>query len=101
MSEIPDTPAAAITRARCQYAELVIGGKRTREQLIGGRYARLDPVIEPDGRLNSVQSISPATSGGGSILVVVEALHAETCPALAAERCACGAQRLLEGFVFG
>jgi len=83
------TPAE--TRRRCRYAELVIGKDA----------ARLDPVVTDDGRLNSLQGVSPATARGGYVLVTVEAVHGRGCLALGGAPCDCGAQSQLEGFVFG
>jgi hypothetical protein len=83
------TPAEVI--ARCRYAEIRIG-KDT---------ARLDPIVDDKGRLNSLQSASPPTARGGYVLVIVEAVHGDPCAALAGGACDCGAQKQLEGFVFG
>lgn len=91
MTPIDETPAAKATRARCRYVELVINGRR----------ATMDPVITPDGRLNSCQTIGPAAEGGGYVVGVVEAAHAAGCPALRAGRCGCGAQTQLDALILG
>jgi hypothetical protein len=88
--EPPEPAAVAATRARCARAQIQVGT----------RVADLAPVIEADGRLNSLQSISPRAPGGGFLMAFMEPIHGGTCAAAAAGPCDCGAQALLESFVF-
>jgi hypothetical protein len=86
-----ESAAAARTRAKCKHAEV----------RIGEQYAVMFPIIAPNGTLNSLQSLSPPTEGGGYLLVVVEPIHAEACDTFKKRPCTCGGQLLLEHFVFG
>lgn len=78
------------TRRRCAFAELTIG----RRSIV------LEPVITDAGVLNSLQAKSPATTGGGYVLAVLEPAHGPRCAALGGGACSCGGQRRFEEVVF-
>ena len=81
-----ETPAAAATRARCRPVTVSIGSHET----------LLSPVVLASGQLNSVAGTSPPTADGGYVLIVIEPIHGNACPAAADGPCTCGARAEFE-----